>query len=1143
MGPQHDLSVPASVQASISPRPLPPSGPLLPLPTSAPIFGAFGGVISANRSLSTDGRRVENAQRSLPHGPFAAAGANHFGPRSNYPKPTLMTPTVSLTIMCWPLPGNYDFPGYKSPAIRLKNGHAKQYAKKFSTFSLPFDVDLPAKGAASVAEFSSSITKQLALRNIIMPADSEPGSSDVSPGDLDAQLWGLLAVRARADIYTFFPHPSINDVNFGFKELKKASGRLAHPLSTSKRWAHIGEYHLHSHALGLLLALWISSASHRCHYDEDRQVHPRSEPPIPAPISVAEDLTSDPGPPRPVLLPLQVGVDVLSSADITDWSEDILLTGVTQDSQLRLISIHHTQTCKAGAECLLDLLHLFERRKQDPQAQLRRGENVLACTTDDVGILSFFHSIQMIQLGPPLTSPNQSVATGEGPERAVLQPPPAHGPDAYDILFPWYSFHEDSPVPSVRNPTHPLHNFFFMYLPNTEPSQINHPRTKEEHESWLIIAFCSILLGHPDPWHHPNFIALKEGFDIHLTTLDFASTIRRGVLPFLTAIYNRRVTAVEDVSNHLRFRIDSRADDKTTALFAKLFELRVQRYIHGVGHPNGLRFLDISDKVFTTDRYNPLLRANLVLTATTDSDMCPMDDAWTVSFRLQGVIPPEPRFVRPSYSLPPWHTAQFPHLLYAVDVYLDSAMQEMLMAVPDEDDSRSYYPSEPGVPTLDPQIMRQERTFLKGVDEPHLTYRERVNLLVAEIHHLRGTAPPSSQIAAEVDLQSEITPACCIDVSPARPGAGNLTLQSFLLEFGFQKVVGPLSRCTTHLRLMQHSLTASLLVHNRSDVRWLPFPLLIVKISMWEQQKLLAMYSITFVTGDMAFTNWALGRRSLHSVRNHCLPSHLHLLPPSVLSDDVLVYIIYIYFEVTLFSFFRTNPLTSFCQTPESLWTPLPLTAPVPLPQAPAATAPLAHALASSAGTPEAPIDPAVTEYLRSRLASRYGRVSVAMSTPMSTPYGTAYRHCMIEKHIIAICIAVGINLNGRIFTPVTVNGGLQITYDAIIITGGQNVNTFSGMRTTVAKARDLPRALASYTRERDQGLRQPVAEDGKWTRFMDVLDAMLRESDPEDSLLTDLGGTPAGEAINYGINKFRAALKDGRALFSLCKYTYTHLD
>lgn len=110
--------------------------------------------------------------------------------------------------------------------------------------------------------------------------------------------------------------------------------------------------------------------------------------------------------------------------------------------------------------------------------------------------------------------------------------------------------------------------------------------------------------------------------------------VSRTPLAFLLAMYDRRVSSVEDVSSHLSPKIISRASNGTTPLFARLFDIYLQRYMHGVGHPPELRgsveCLDLSDDNFDSSAQDPLLRAHLVLGATGDYEMLPIEDDWAI---------------------------------------------------------------------------------------------------------------------------------------------------------------------------------------------------------------------------------------------------------------------------------------------------------------------------------------------------------------------------------------------------------------------------------------------------------------------------------------------------------------------------------
>ncbi|KAJ7710323.1 hypothetical protein B0H17DRAFT_1123483, partial [Mycena rosella] len=173
-------------------------------------------------------------------------------------------------------------------------------------------------------------------------------------------------------------------------------------------------------------------------------------------------------------------------------------------------------------------------------------------------------------------------------------------------------------------------------------------------------------------------------------------TIRNiGALPFLIAIYDRRIKAVPDLSNHLRFSISTRAADLTTPYFAKLFELRLQRYMEGVGHPHQVRFLEVSDDDFVKDPYDPLLRANLILAAGSGSDMCPTRTHWSITFRFHGNNLPM-ALISDSHrpAINPRTAFNFHTCFYAINVFFDRAMQDILLELPGEDDGRA--------PTLTP---------------------------------------------------------------------------------------------------------------------------------------------------------------------------------------------------------------------------------------------------------------------------------------------------------------------------------------------------------------------------------------------------------------------------------------------------------
>jgi hypothetical protein len=161
--------------------------------------------------------------------------------------------------------------------------------------------------------------------------------------------------------------------------------------------------------------------------------------------------------------------------------------------------------------------------------------------------------------------------------------------------------------------------------------------------------FGLILLGHAQFWKTPEFKALSEGFNVGIQSVRFAEvshftaslsslysmprqTIRSlKVLPFLVSIYDRRVKAIEDVSEHLSFQIVTRDSNLTTPYFIKLFEIRLQHYLLGVGHPPQLYNVQITQEELEDSQHNPLLRANLILQCGSDSNMLPMLEDWVIA--------------------------------------------------------------------------------------------------------------------------------------------------------------------------------------------------------------------------------------------------------------------------------------------------------------------------------------------------------------------------------------------------------------------------------------------------------------------------------------------------------------------------------
>jgi len=78
----------------------------------------------------------------------------------------------------------------------------------------------------------------------------------------------------------------------------------------------------------------------------------------------------------------------------------------------------------------------------------------------------------------------------------------------------------------------------------------NH-QTPQDCEYWMKMLFSKLLLGHPDPWNHPEFLALKDGFNLVLklnpTTCNYSMYV-----PFLA--FNIFLTLIGSCSNLANFQ-------------------------------------------------------------------------------------------------------------------------------------------------------------------------------------------------------------------------------------------------------------------------------------------------------------------------------------------------------------------------------------------------------------------------------------------------------------------------------------------------------------------------------------------------------------------------------------------------------------
>jgi hypothetical protein len=191
-------------------------------------------------------------------------------------------------------------------------------------------------------------------------------------------------------------------------------------------------------------------------------------------------------------------------------------------------------------------------------------------------------------------------------------------------------------------------------IPNT--------RSQEEHDIWTRMFLTHLVLGPVEPWAHPEFLALREGFDIPLTgqrndgprfisvcsffvgrPWELTSTHHVQTLgevfngphvpALVAAMFDRHLTSVDQLTNHLEFKI-LRGAGESTDIFKDIFHNRLEHYLHGVGHPNHPTITSGSILPLDTiskDANNALLRARALLLGATDSELLPAESRWALT--------------------------------------------------------------------------------------------------------------------------------------------------------------------------------------------------------------------------------------------------------------------------------------------------------------------------------------------------------------------------------------------------------------------------------------------------------------------------------------------------------------------------------
>ncbi|KAJ6560962.1 hypothetical protein B0H10DRAFT_2240200 [Mycena sp. CBHHK59/15] len=488
--------------------------------------------------------------------------------------------------------------------------------------------------------------------------------------------------------------------------------------------------------------------------------------------------------------------------------------------------------------------------------------------------------------------------------------------------------------------------------------------------------------------------------------------------------------------------------------------------------------------------------------------------------------------------------------LCLIDVYLDPVLREVLLEPVGGDPGRSskspygnlqsnrgqesQVPPPPTASTLHshirgaddnralhPDVLHTEMVFMRRVDAADLTFEERVEILIAEIHRLEGRSPagqsasPVAALGSPIpDVNDDNEPETTDFLAPTAEAPLNA-----LYFIGIRTSQG----CRTFVEVIQMHPPDHTIIHRLSES-----PGFLKRALEFIRQEEATFYvgtANTPVDVSNDFMRYIYGFRELGSLDELERPGDVRLetVTPTWASEDrtrllahysqneqVPVYVLYVYSESAAFppSSSDGSRFESAKQHPQI--TSGAAGAPATSVPAPATAAPAPGPAAGPPATADA-----VALYLQTRFADRLARIHHARTIPC----GTGYRHCTMEKHVMAILNGLGVNLTEREFHPVTVDNRLSIGYDDVINVAGLNKSTFGGTRTNVGRAREARRSLARHFRERSQARwaaanEEEALKEMARKELLETFDALLGESDIDDFFLEDNSGSAKYRAI-----------------------------
>ncbi|KAH8826146.1 hypothetical protein DL96DRAFT_1710746 [Flagelloscypha sp. PMI_526] len=241
-----------------------------------------------------------------------------------------------------------------------------------------------------------------------------------------------------------------------------------------------------------------------------------------------------------------------------------------------------------------------------------------------------------------------------------------------------WKFGEERP----RGYGHPINQFIIEVLDEVPDNKATVISDESEYEHLIRISWSRALFGYDDPFDHPNFTAIRDGFYLTLDPsrsqpdCSIPEMLRRDEysLSFhqkILYMYNQIPNDISTVLPKLKCRPGTKSE--TVFLYAALLELRLRQYLLGVGHPKALKeVFEFTEEVMERARNDSSLRWRMLMVAATGSPQMPPAAHWELKFRVYAATDEANKENEPDAIH--WHAC-----FGSADVFLTWSMKKMLV--------------------------------------------------------------------------------------------------------------------------------------------------------------------------------------------------------------------------------------------------------------------------------------------------------------------------------------------------------------------------------------------------------------------------------------------------------------------------------